>query len=353
LNSNNRHVYDFIVVGQGLAGTMVAHFLLKHSTNVLVVDAEQHTASYAAAGIVNPITGRHYVKSWMIDALLPFALQTYDEMSNLLGISAYQKLNILRTIDSIKEQNDWEARKQDDDYSAYIVKESDASSIEDLTKVQHTYAEVTQSLQVKLKDIITSYRKYLAQNGKYQKMKMDVNAIKFIDDKIEINGLLARQIIFCEGHNAVQNPYFNHVHFFPSKGNALIIKGDFLLHKNLKDQLFITPLEDGTHWVGSGYEWKTTDESPNGKEIEKMEATLQAFLSKPYTVIEKLAGIRPSVKNRRPVIGPHPSHPNMYIFNGLGTKGSSLAPYFAHMLVASIFNDVDIIQEVNVNQYKL
>lgn len=331
---------------------MATHFLLKHTDNILVVDAEEHTASYAAAGIVNPVTGRHYVKSWMIDTLLPFALQTYDEISDMLGISTYQKLNILRTIDSIKEQNDWEARKQDEAYKAYIVETSDASSIEEITQIQHTYGEVTQSLQVKLKTIITAFRNYLCQKGMYQKIKIDVNAIKINDDTIEINGLLAKQIIFCEGHNAVQNPFFNHVHFFPAKGNALIIKGDFLLHKNLKDQLFITPLEDGTHWVGSGYEWKTTDENPNEKEIEKMEATLKAFLCKPYTVVEKLAGIRPSVKNRRPVLGPHPSYPNLYILNGLGTKGSSLAPYFAHMLVESIFQNAVIMDDVNVAQYK-
>jgi glycine oxidase len=351
LSKDSNHVYDFVVVGQGIAGTFVAHYLLKHTTNIMVLDAEEHTASFAAAGIINPITGRHYVKSWMIDTLLPFAIKSYDEIGTLLGFNAYNKLNIVRTIDSIKEQNDWDARKQDEAYTSYIVSNSDFSMLDALTQEPHKYGEVTQSLQVKLKEIITRYRAYLKQHSQFKKMKVDVSNISFRDELININGLQAKQIIFCEGHKAIQNPYFNHINFLPAKGNALIIKGEFLLHKNLKDKFFITPLEDGTHWVGSGYEWNTTDENPNEEEMEKMEATLKAFLSKPYTVIEKIAGIRPSVKNRRPVIGPHHLHSNLYIFNGLGTKGSSLAPYFANMLVESIFENTEIMPEVDIKQY--
>ncbi len=318
---------------------------------MLVVDAEEHTASFAAAGIINPVTGHRYVKSWMIDILLPHAIKTYDEISQILGFEVYQKLNILRTMDTVKEQNDWDARKNDERYNQYVVKDSDVEAMIDITNDQHAYGEVTKSLQVKLKSIILGYRDLLLKNNQYSKMKIDYNSIIVHNDCIEVNNVKAKKIIFCEGHSATENPFFKCIPFLPAKGNALIIKGDFLLKKNVKDKLFITPLEDGSHWVGSGYEWNTTDESPNEIELQKMQAVLSLFLAKPFTVIEKLAGIRPSIKGRRPALGRHKTYQDMYIFNGLGTKGSSLAPYFANMLVDFIFDRTALIDDVNIDQF--
>lgn len=48
----------------------------------------------------------------------------------------------------------------------------------------------------------------------------------------------------------------------------------------------------------------------------------------PYNVVEHKAGVRPSVSDRRPVLGPCKDYEQLVVFNGLGTKGVSLAPFF-------------------------
>ncbi len=339
-------VYDFIVVGQGIAGTLTSHFLLKNTSNILVVDAEKHSASFAAAGIINPVTGRKYVKSWLIDTLLPFAINTYDELNKLFNIEIYQKLNVLRTLHTVKEQNDWDARKQDEEYSNYILQEEDTSCLNGIVNSNNVYGEISSAYQVKLKELILAYRGFLKEQGKYLHATINATDIKFNAEFIDINGLKTKQIIFCEGYKAVENPFFNHLPFQPAKGNAMIIKGDFQLQKNLRDNVFITPLTDGSHWVGSNYKHDYSDENPDEYEQNLLAELAKDIIKVPFVVVEKLAGIRPTMQDRRPVLGRHKEYNNVFIFNGLGTKGSSLAPYFAHMLVNHIFHNTPIIDEV-------
>jgi glycine oxidase len=340
------HIYDFIIVGQGLAGTMMTHFLLPHTENILVVDAEKHCASFAAAGIINPVTGRHYVKSWLIDSLLPFAEKTYQDIGQKINIEAYQQLNILRTLHNVQEENDWMARVVDEQYQDYLCPQSDDSCLNGIVKEKYAYGEIRSSLRVKLKDIILTYRAWLKERDLYMKMEVDSTGLIHNEEFIELNGIKTKKIIFCEGYKAMANPLFSSLPFKPAKGNALIIKCDFDLPKNLRDKLFITPIGNGLHWVGSGYQFELHNELPDEKQIALLKSSLDEILAQPYEIVEVLAGIRPTVKTRKPLIGSHPSYKNIYLFNGLGTKGSSLAPYFADMLVRHIYDDEPILEDV-------
>jgi glycine/D-amino acid oxidase-like deaminating enzyme len=341
-------MYDFIIIGQGLAGTMIAHFLQEEGQSIMVFDSEKHTASFAAAGIVNPVTGRHYVKSWLIETLLPFAKNTYDDLGQKLGIVPYQELNILRTLHSVQEENDWMARLEDEQYQGYLLRQSDASCLKNIVKNKYTYGEITSALQVKLKDIILGYRKLIKSQDRYEKKEIISSDINYHQDSITIDQYEAKALIFCEGYKAIHNPLFSNQPFQPAKGNALIIKGDFHLEKNLRDKIFITPLGNGFHWVGSGYQFNIKSEIPDDEQLKILKNTLDNILSVPYTIVETLAGIRPSIKTRKPLVGRHPSHSNVYLFNGLGTKGSSLAPYFANQLVRHILKGDEILSEVKL-----
>lgn len=344
----NNHLYDYIIIGQGLAGTMMTHFLLPHTANILVIDAEKHCASFAAAGIVNPVTGRNYVKSWMIDQLLPFAKKTYQDIGQKLNIEVYQELNILRTLHNVQEENDWMARVEDEQYQAYLCANSDDTCLSKIVKQKYAYGEIKSSLRVKLKDIILAYRYWLKENNCYIHAEVNADNLVLHDDYIDINGWKAKKVIFCEGYKAMSNPLFASQPFKPAKGNALIIKGDFNLTKNLRDKIFITPIGDGLHWVGSGYQFDLDSELPDENQIKQLKSTLDEILAQPYEIVETLAGIRPTVKTRKPLIGEHPTYKNVYLFNGLGTKGSSLAPYFADMLVRYIVNGDPLHSEVSL-----
>ena len=69
-----------------------------------------------------------------------------------------------------------------------------------------------------------------------------------------------------------------------------------------------------------------------------------------YEVLEHFAGVRPTVKDRRPLVGLHPNHPNMYILNGLGTRGVMLGPFLAHQLFNYIENNIPLDEEINIDR---
>ncbi|HBA65740.1 MAG TPA: FAD-dependent oxidoreductase, partial [Methylococcaceae bacterium] len=54
---------DFLIVGQGLAGSLLAFELIQRNAQVMVVDDGRENASEVAAGLINPVTGIRLVKS--------------------------------------------------------------------------------------------------------------------------------------------------------------------------------------------------------------------------------------------------------------------------------------------------
>ncbi|HZF65960.1 MAG TPA: FAD-dependent oxidoreductase, partial [Chitinophagaceae bacterium] len=74
-------------------------------------------------------------------------------------------------------------------------------------------------------------------------------------------------------------------------------------------------------------------------------------LKVPYKIVDHKAALRPSTLERRPFVGFHPQHPSVGILNGMGTKGSSLAPFFAHQLVQNICFGSPITDEANVQRF--
>ena len=55
--------------------------------------------------------------------------------------------------------------------------------------------------------------------------------------------------------------------------------------------------------------------------------------------------------DRRPVIGCHPEEDRVAIFNGLGTKGVSLAPYFSDLFAQHLVENRQLCSEVDVRRF--
>jgi len=87
---------DYIILGQGICGSFLSYYLQKAGKQVLVIDKPSpHTASKAASGIINPVTGRRIVKTWLIDELLPFTWGAYQQLGTELGTSLIHQCNVL------------------------------------------------------------------------------------------------------------------------------------------------------------------------------------------------------------------------------------------------------------------
>lgn len=349
-----RHA-DFIIVGQGIAGTLLAHFLEEQGQSVFVIDQySPNAASQVAAGIINPITGRRYVKSWRIDDLIPFARQTYRKLEEKLGVSIFHERNIIRTLFNQGEENDWLARSGDPAYAPYLLEQPVLDNYATKTVLAYSYGEVTQSAQTDLSKLTQNYRSYLKSRDALLEAGFDYEQLTVAPNEVTYADLVtAPRLIFAEGHRGHTNPYFGYLPFGGAKGEVLIVRSpaaDF--EKILKHRVFIVPLSTpDLYWIGATYDWKFEDDQPTERGRIYLEQRLRDVLHLPFEVVEHRAAVRPTVKDRRPFLGRHPEFPSLGIFNGLGTKGASLGPYWAQHLASHLLQDQPLDKEVDIRRY--
>ncbi len=328
---SNSNIFDFAVVGQGIAGTLLAYFLKKSGKRVIVIDDNFNgAASKVAAGIVNPITGKNYIQSWRIQEFMPVAIEVYEEISQFLGIQTYTSMNILRTLDSAEAENTWLGRTSDPAMSKYILNEVDFSAFEGKVNKSFSYGEMTGTFYVHLAEILDEFKNRWIEEKCYLTELFIYENLKSQNQIYTYKNLMFKEIIFCEGYKAINNPFFRDIHMAPAKGEVLLVKipgADF--NKMYKDKLFIVHQYDDVYWVGSGYEWNASDDHPTEASYKMLENGLKQILKVPYEVIAHKAAIRPTMHNRRPIFLQHNTNPGMFLFNGLGTKGSSIGPFAA------------------------
>lgn len=333
---------------------------------ILVIDQPLPGAtSTIAAGIVNPVTGRRIAKSWRFEELYNFAKKTYRELENLLGVQLWTDRNIVRALHNTFEENEWDRRGAYPEYEAFFEENAELGNMDGKVQAAHAWGEMRYCAQVSLPDLVKNYRKRLIANGSFLEEVFDYQLIEFHQDGVFYKNICAEKIVFCEGARATRNPYFKHLPFVPTKGELLLVKiqgANF--EKILKHHLFLVPLpntyfEIGSenesladiYWAGSTSRFEFDDPFPSEEHkaelLEKLEKTLQV----PYEILAHHAGIRPTVSDVRPFLGLHPEYNRLAIFNGLGTKGSSLGPFFAHQMAQFLLGNCQLDKEVTIQRF--
>jgi len=343
-------IYDFIIVGQGIAGSIMTHFLLQQNKKVLVIDNfNPNSASNIASGVVNPITGRKMVKSWIIDEVLPFAKTVYKNLEKQLQVRFFYEEDIYKIFSSDEDAAIWNQKKNDPEYENYL-----GNIVSDLGEniiAPFGAGIIKQGCWMDVPVFIKAYREFLKQHNCLLEETLNKDELN-VADKIQYKNVVADKIIFCEGYKAYQNPYFDFIPFALAKGEQLTIhspnlKNEKIINKNI----FILPKQDDLYSVGSTFIWDDFEETVTDNGRKEITDKLNKFIKSDYKIVEEKAGIRPAMEDRRPVIGAHPKYPNLFIFNGLGTKGVSLAPYFSQHLIDHFVLKTDIMSEVSLNRF--
>lgn len=339
---------EYLILGQGLAGSLLATELEKLGRDFVIIDNDyRHSSSLIAAGTINPITGRNYVKTWKADELWPALDESYKLVGDKLGKSVIRALPILRSLHSIKEENAWLGRLHDPAYSAYIQDHGQAGNVLDFIQKPFGLGEISGSRQLNIKELLPLLRMEWEKENKFLLDEFDFGSLEKTSKGWQYKGIHAENLVCCEGHQVYKNPYFKHLGFDPVKGEALIIELEETFEKSLRDKTFITPLGNGNlHWCGAGYSWQDLSDTPTSKAREEIESQLKNILRIPFKVVDHLAGIRPATKYRRPFAGKHETINNLFIFNGLGTKGSSLGPFFARQMALYLCQSGELDSEI-------
>jgi glycine/D-amino acid oxidase-like deaminating enzyme len=372
---------DTLIVGQGLAGTLLAYFLMEAGQTVCVIDDDYpRAASRVAAGVINPVTGRSFVKSWRVDELIPFARQTYLQLESLLGLPLYHERNILRALSHQGDENDWLGRSADPAYLDYIIDPADVSAYFGKINPAFSYGELQHASQVDIGKLCTAFRSFLINKNSFQKETFDYNKLHVQESKsrfltpptpegetlphtvaqsysrtVSYQGISAHHLVFAEGAKATHNPYFNYLPFIGDKGEVLIVKiPGAHFPKMLKQGVFVIPFgkpEEELYWIGTTYERNFEHDEPSPHSKATLIDQLSEVLTLPFEVVDHLAAIRPTVKDRRPFLGFHPQFEQLAIFNGLGTKGTSLAPFWAKHLADRLVHGSPLDRQVDIARF--
>jgi len=345
---------DYIIVGQGIAGTLLAYRLKQEGKTLVIIDDHHRSAaSHVTAGIINPVTGRRYVKSWMIDELIHSASTLYPELEKALNTSLYHTIPVIRTLFNHREVQDWDLRSADPSYEKYVLEDAEIGRYKTYTQAAFAYGQVAHSANVEVGKLINQYRKTLKEEASLIEEAFDFHALLLEDSKVQYKNIIAQKIIFCEGQGAINNPYFNYLPFTLNKGEALIARiPNAKFERILKQRIFIVPLHDDLYWIGSTTEQKYDDDHPTQDSRNFLTNRLKDILTIPFEIVEHRAAIRPTVRDRRPFIGTHPKYNHLLIFNGLGTKGTSLSPYFSKHLVDFMLYDQALMKEVDIQRFE-
>lgn len=342
--------YDYLIVGQGLSGSLLAWFALKKGLSPLVIDQEDpRAASRVAAGLVNPITGRRLVKTWRADEILPFALKTYRELENKCQDQFYFEKNVQKVFKNVEQQNEWLARSANPEYKGYVANSESPGIPEEFLVNELGGIEITYSGYLDTRTFLSHMRNLLKNKGLLLEEHLNYDAFQANSEGVSWNGYQARYLIFCEGSAVKDNPYFNWLPFSLVKGQILTIQANQLqMDKILNKDFWLIPLGNGYFRAGSTYETDIDNPYPTQEGFNQLKKLLDNNLKVPYTVIDQQAGIRPATRDVRPFLGLHPEYRSIGMVNGMGSKGVSLAPFFTQEMVRFLEGEEELSEKVNI-----
>jgi len=340
----------YIIVGQGLVGTWMSYHLEQAGISYKVInDPNIKSATSVASGVINPVTGRRIVQTWMIETILPYVVKAYKNFEHENDCEIIKTSPVILIHPSIQMQESFEFRIQND--NVYLFKQ-DPTNWKINFDAPYGMGAISDCYWIDLNTMISKWKNVLIQKQNYLEAHFEMEEVRFLEEGVLWNNIQAERIIFCDGINSMNNPYFKALPFAPNKGEALIIKVPGLTNEHIyKNSVTVVPWKDDLFWVGSSYEWEFNHTEPTPAFKEKMIQGLNQFLKLPYEIFDHIVGIRPANTQRRPFIGVHPIHKQLAICNGMGTKGCSLAPYFTNELFNLLEKDKPIETEASLNRF--
>lgn len=342
---------DYIVVGLGLAGLAFIEELLAANKSFIVFEDDSQTSSLVAGGVYNPVILKRFTPVWNADTQLQEALPFYKGLEEKLQQQFDVKFKTKKVFKSIEEQNDWFAASDKPLLSKFmnpkICKENYNGVLADFG-----FGELNSTGRIDTEKLVTSYRNYLKNESKILFENFEYDAVKVEVDSIVYKEIEAGRIVFCEGFGIQQNPFFNELPLQEAKGELITIHApeleiDFLL----KSTLFVLPLGNNIYKVGATFNWKDKTSNPSKEGKEELVENLKKVISVPYTIINQTAGIRPTVKDRRPLVGTHSQYKNIAVLNGLGTRGVMIAPTVAKNLFNHLEKGEHLDVEIDIKRF--
>ena len=327
---------DYLIIGSGLAGISFSEMALQKGKSILVLDNSSQNSSKIAAGLYNPVILKRFSEVGHAKEHLMVMKEFFSVLEKKLNTQVDFKMPILRKFFSIEEQNNWFAASDKVNLAPYLSNQLISKKFESIDS-PFGYGEVLQTGYVDTALLLEKYKNYLITNQLFLKESFDYGLLQEETDGIRYKDIQARHIIFAEGFGMHANPYFQHLPLDGTKGELLIIKAPLLdLDVILNTSLYILPLGNDLFKIGATYNWDDKTALPTEAGKNELVQRIKEIITCDFEIMEHHAGVRPTVKDRKPLIGTYEHHNSIHILNGLGTRGVMLGPAMAKALFENI-----------------
>ncbi|TGD83354.1 NAD(P)/FAD-dependent oxidoreductase [Hymenobacter wooponensis] len=348
---------EYLIIGHGIAGATLAQELRGRGRSVLVLDTLQpNSASNVAAGLMNPVAGKRYALAWRAEELLPAATQFYRELEARFQQLFFYEAPILKLFSSVGEQNTVLARSADHPWGNFVPNADVALPPTPGLRDEFGGLRIECGGHVLVREVLAALANEGIKDGWLEHETFAWALLVPASDGgsgfTYANRVRVQHVVCCEGAAAVQNPYFHWLPLTPNQGEVLTVEcpglsDQYVLNKGA----YVVPLGNGQFRVGATYRWPpfATGITPDAR--QELSQRLEAMTDQPFRITEQRAGVRPAVRDRKPLLGTHPALPNVHIFNGFGSKGVMMAPRLAAVMADWLENDVELWPEVNIRRY--
>ncbi len=342
------NIVDYIIVGDGYAGLFFAHQLIKNNKKFVLYTEGKKSASHFSAGVINPVVLKRFSAFWLADEQISFLQTSMDEIAQYLPSNYFIHEPIHRIFHDEKERGIWQKKIISNNLTSYL-----SSKFKKLNVVENPYETgvVHRAGRIDVQNFFSDFLQYLnlknvlkVENFDYSQLNLDTNLYK--DVKFEY-------IIFCEGTGVLNNPYFNFIPIIPNKGHFLKVKLSVPLIDEviIKKKHFLFQVDSDTYYYGGTYDPVGLGSVIDPAAEKQLTDGLKEFYFHEFKVLEINFGYRPTLEDRRPVVGAHKGHPNLFILNGLGARGILNGNYFANHLYNHIENGLEILPEVQLGRF--
>jgi len=343
---------DYLIVGLGLAGIAFCERLEEQNKSFIVINDQSQTSSNIAGGLYNPVILKRFSLAWKAHDQLSLIQHFYKSLEDKLKVTLDHKVPVLRIFASVAEQNLWFEAADKPRLQPYLstkLRKNDNPGLH----APFGFGEVLHTGRVDTKQLVEAYAGYLSKKKLLNQETFCYEELRVGTKGVSYGKINAKRIVFATGFGLKKNRYFNYLPLNGTKGELITIEAPLLKETRvIKSSVFIIPIKNDLYRIGATYKWKDKSNEPTSEAKLELLTRLDTFLKCEYKVVDHVAGIRPTVADRRPLVGKHPVLDHLYVLNGFGSRGVMIAPYASKQLYENIEHGTAIDPEMDINRYK-
>lgn len=342
---------DYLIVGSGLAGISFSEIALLNNKSILVLDNNSQNSSKIAGGLYSPVILKRFSEVGQAKEHLLIMKDFFSILEKKLECKVHFEMPILRKFFSVEEQNNWFAASDKANLAPYL---STTVISKKYTSIDSPfgYGEVLQTGYADTALLLLKYREFLVKNKLFREESFDYSLLQEENGGVRYKDVQARHIIFAEGFGMHANPYFKQLPLDGTKGELFTVKAPKLnLDVILNTSLFILPLGNDLFKIGATYNWNDKTDLPTAEGKAELIEKIKEIINCDFEIVEHFAGVRPTVKDRRPLVGTYSNHASIHILNGLGTRGVMLGPAMAKALFENIEYQKPLERAIDIKRF--